>query len=168
MFDEKLVDFETRFAGPKGRLLRLPGAPIYVGMKNYVGMLRSREVTDLTATERGAGGFGSTGVSNAVESVSHTAVTEEASGTGPQLLVKRMVRFCTTAHAIALTSAVPILANFRIWTQFRGSRTPPERCASSRHIVSFQRELCTRELRPFQTKTRSQHWDPYWVMFDGV
>ena len=41
IFDEKLVDFETRFAGQEGRLLRLPGAPIYVGMQNYVGMLRN-------------------------------------------------------------------------------------------------------------------------------
>ena len=41
MLDEKLVDFGTRFAGPEGRLLRLPGAPIYVGMQNYVGMLRN-------------------------------------------------------------------------------------------------------------------------------
>ena len=41
MFDEKLVDFGTGFAGPEGRLLSLPGAPIYVGMQNYVGMLRN-------------------------------------------------------------------------------------------------------------------------------
>ena len=41
IFDEKLLDFGTRFAGPEGRLLRLPGAPIYVGMQNYVGMLRN-------------------------------------------------------------------------------------------------------------------------------
>ena len=44
MFDEKIVDFWTRFAGPEGRLLRLPGAPIYVGMQNYVSMLRNWNV----------------------------------------------------------------------------------------------------------------------------
>ena len=40
-FDENMVYFGTRFAGPERRLLRLPGAPIYVGMQNYVGMLRN-------------------------------------------------------------------------------------------------------------------------------
>ena len=42
IFDEKIVNVGTRFAGPDGAFVASPGAPIYVGMPNYVGMLRSR------------------------------------------------------------------------------------------------------------------------------